>query len=41
MAAIVYWNRCAADARISDGFRAICAENAVTLKRALEHTLAP
>ena len=36
MAAIVYWNRCAADARISDGFRAICAENAVTLKRALD-----
>ena len=36
MAAIAYWTRCAGDARISNSFQAICAENAATLKRALD-----
>lgn len=36
LAAVVYWTRCAADARISGSFQAICAENAATLQRALD-----
>lgn len=36
MAAVSYWTRCAADTRISKGFQAICAENAVILRRVLE-----
>lgn len=36
MATIVFWTRCAADARISSSFQAICAENAATLQRALD-----
>ncbi|NMF97004.1 type II toxin-antitoxin system HipA family toxin YjjJ [Aromatoleum toluolicum] len=35
-AAIAYWARCAADARISADFQAICAENAIILRRAVE-----
>lgn len=36
MAAITYWTRCAADARISSSFQAICAANAATLQRAVD-----
>ena len=35
-AAIAYWARCAADTRISADFQAICAENAIILRRAVE-----
>jgi hypothetical protein len=35
-AAIGYWNRCAADSRISQSFRAICAENGISLAKVME-----
>ena len=34
--AITYWTRCAADSRISQPFRGICAENAAVLARVAE-----
>jgi len=32
-AAVVFWNRASQDARVGEGFRAICAANALRLRQ--------